>query len=166
MKKEILVFVLLISLISATSAISEEQCSQIYWFILGNNYIYSEQDLQENNLTQINIENYFENCYLEGFEQLPNKPINTQTYEEESISCDVGVGFFNSSIPLFFQIPLNIENGCKSVNFWNMFFHIDKNNYEIDEVKLSTIILFTFLLVVFVILSSDKIFNKIIDRNL
>jgi len=165
-KKVVLVKIILIILFcwAIIGVVSATECDDVYYFIVSNNYEYSEQDLNNSNIEQWMVDRYELYCYNSSYPSLPENPNEFIESNEEKINCDV-----NSSVPLSkpvrlpFQIPLNIDEECK-IGFHKTFFSINKDNYEIEGVRWFTLSLLLSLVLIIGVLTIDKLNKKFIKR--
>ena len=136
-------------------------CEKIYYFIIGNNYSYTNDEifsLRENlskiaslsvNLINHYIDNYDSFCYDKQYSgRLPSRKIQTLTVADLSSNqdilnltkCDVKTGswIFDISFP-FIKIPIGNDLPCWGIELWRTAFAIkvgDVSDYQIVGIKI------------------------------
>ena len=136
-------------------------CEKIYYFIIGNNYSYTNDEifsLRENlskiaslsvNLINHYIANYDSFCYDKQYSgRLPSRKIQTLTVADLSSNqdilnltkCDVKTGswIFDISFP-FIKIPIGNDLPCWGIELWRTAFAIkvgDVSDYQIVGIKI------------------------------
>lgn len=138
-------------------------CENIYYFIIGNNYNYSELDLfrtsKEINVSEGMFENYLNHyysyCYDKGFsEELPEREFPELKLEEHSDNCYLKKdGVYQILFPKF-EIYIGKKN-CTDLNLANNFFEYEEfdGEFRINGVRIYWVIaLLVFLLFLFLFL--------------
>ena len=163
--KKVKLFLLLLILSSVTlvTAISEERCDYIYFWIAQNNYAYTNISLINANITEDQIFNY---PFLCGKElPQPNLP-KLVVYENQPEECNYQEGFLKEYIP-FFEVEKGQMN-CSQLKTQSFFFQLEEKQngeYSARGINAFIFIFVTFLLV----LSGIKLFSKMNedeDRNI
>lgn len=158
----ILIILLLIPILSAETS-NETICQNIFFFIMENNYNYTDNDLivlrDELNITsdflKEYMDNYFEFCYLKGYsEKLPKKPTPTLIVikPNQNKVCEVNTGnllYDYLRTPKLFEFSIGKDVSCGKIWLWRIFFMVEVdvvNNYSIVGIKLLPPLLIVFLI--------------------
>jgi hypothetical protein len=159
MKKEILLLFIMISMISLIQA-NKESCNSIYYFILENNWNYTNEDLSNNNITQDEISRYPSKCSSEGISPiLPKKMVGNLLVNESEEECNVE----KELIPDFY-IPIIISLGldkdktpCWMVNFGGLFFNIEEEgNYVVNGLNVFPMLILIISSMIFLIIKKMR----------
>ena len=136
----------------SVSAISEEKCDNVYYFITSNNFKYTNISLINANISLDEIYNYPSLCGKE----LPQPSLKKLiVYENQQEECNYQDGFGKEYIP-FFEIEINDLN-CSSLEKWSYLadFEEKQNGFSIKGISAYLMIFVIFIL----ILGGIKIFS-------
>lgn len=111
----------------------QQECNEIYFFIVENNWDFNETELNHLNITNplYYITNYTYECYLKGYSpKLPKIPDNLKITINKTLNqCNIQIDpFFEVSIP-FIKIPVG-ELNCNSKKVLSYFFKIEDNSIK------------------------------------
>lgn len=156
---KILLLLMLVFLIGSISS----SCEDIYYFLLDNQWDYNETDLEEYNITQTEIDKYYDNCS----EPLPNKPQQEESkiivIEREICDLSPNYKLFDYSFQ-FFDIHIG-ETSCDTNNVLKYFGKIEKSeSYTITRIRIFPISLIIVLFFVLQIFRSNSYLNHLIEK--
>lgn len=159
------VFIVLgICLISLVCAMDiEDKCEDAYFFIISNNYQYDEDDLNKSGITTEFLDNYTEDCYMQGYsDKLPKRPEKNKIIINKSLeSCQFHAGnLLSITVPKEKKIYIGIGNvSCDFARKVNYFFRVEREEtYAITGVRVFTLVLLTGIniLIIFLTLSGKR----------
>jgi len=158
--KRVFVFVMIVVIVfPIINAITEEECSQTYFFILSNNYNYTVIDLINSNVSQQEIDNYPLECF--DYNKLPIKPLELLESEEEDCSIEVEDSF-EYFAPFFIEFDIGTPS-CESLKNINYIFRIEeRGGYLIKGLEIFPIfVLIVALILIYVLRSSSEVNRKL-----
>ena len=137
----------------SVSAISEEECDKIYYFVTSNNFKFTNISLINANISLDKIYNYPKLCGKELPQ--PNLP-KLIVYENQPEECNYQDGFLKEYIP-FFEIEFN-EMNCSSLKKWSYLadFEEKQTGFSAVGVNAYLTVFFAFLFILAIIKISTR----------
>lgn len=161
--RKVLLFLLITFLINL---ISSATCEETYFFILNNNWEYSQTDLNNFNITENEIYNYGVICADSNHPNLPERNLPEITIYRGNKYCNLDENvLFEASIPFFFEIKLE-NSSCSRLNKLKYIFKIEERegDYSIKGISLIIAIFVIVFLIVLSIRFSNNWINKAVKE--
>ena len=143
--------------INSISAISEERCDYIYFWISQNNYVYTNISLINANISLNSIYDYSRLCQNSDYPELPQPSLKKLIiYENQQEECNYKDGFGKEYIP-FFEIEFN-EMNCSSLKKWSYLadFEEKQTGFSAVGVNAYLTVFFAFLFILAIIKISTR----------
>lgn len=149
MNRTIIVLILLIGLTSGLNQTEYEKCDRVYYFIVSNNYHYTENEFNQLNCSKDYLTFHDELCYEQGYpNMLPLIDYPKMIINKSENVCDYKIdGFLGTSLPFF---DIELKNCSKKLKY---LFRIEEYG---DDFKINGLRFYVPMLIILVVFVFTK----------